>query len=869
MRRLYTTTLLALFMAAPLAAQPVEFDPSDFGKIVVAPRQSAGAGIVLEQAFGDYQNEPVISYGEKSIARRLGHPVGRLDVLYKNGKTGYCTAFIVDTEHLVTNNHCIPGLGDVGVEAAQFVAGYIDPAHPDSAEKFQVSPEALETSAQLDYSVLKVFGDPSARYGEVKLANADPEPSEFLWIIGHPQGQSQHISREGCAAGDPPVSTEGKVVHTCDTLGGNSGSPVFRISDRQVVALHHAGDNRTGFNFAIPMTRILKNSRILKAAAPAGPVGPVGPQGACDVLWGAAEQHGCLGYQTFLDQCGSHPLAPLAQGLAERSCKAGAGGPGTTPKPEPGTDTADTDFRTAQEAALETAKRRRTNVELDIDAARAHQQIVGGLISRMTTARSAARAAGDPGAGEAVALWDEALSKSRDDLDWIRGRTDAMPRFLREIDTATGALDRAETLAELAVAEEDIARHAKDARDWLTAIATRRKGVDDLYPDTEVQVALALKNASAAGGGTGPDPQATLQARIDDALSQAASARTQVAANRSEAERLLRTFETTISAAYAKGIEAQQSSIPGGAEAAKHWQSFARGMAGEVRRVRSRVDGMTEFGTAIDQAVAQLRSARREEEVNDAAARVARALSTSNDWLGQVRDRYGIAEKRFEEAEQQAALLLESTSVQRPAIATRCLEVGAPQFSVEGIEGVPTLDFDEQTAFRICSEAVKVSTEPGVRYALARAQYELGNRQTATETFRELAAEGFIPAQYHLGVAYNSGRGVRKDYARAFEIFEATSRAGFPQGKFSLGVYYSLGRGTRADHQRAGKLLVESVADGYAHTITQLGKLPGATIREIQNDLVRRGVLTTRDVDGAFGPTTRGALNSILGINAR
>ncbi|MGP6088321.1 trypsin-like peptidase domain-containing protein [Antarctobacter jejuensis] len=859
MRRFFSVFSLGLLVATPLAAQPVEFDPADFGKIVVAARQSAGTGIVLEQAFGDYQNEPVITYGEKSIARRLGHPVGRLDVLYKNGKTGYCTAFIVDTQHLVTNHHCIPGVGGVGAQAAQFVAGYIDPANPADAEKFQVALEPVESNAALDYSVLRVFGDPSARYGEVMLADADPEPSEFLWIIGHPQGQSQHISREGCAAGDPPVSTEGKVVHTCDTLGGNSGSPVFRISDRMVVALHHAGDNRTGFNFAIPMTRILKNSKVLKAAVPAGPVGSQGPQGACEVLWGAAQEHGCLGYQTFVQQCGDHPLAALARGLAERSCT--QAGVDKDPGKAPGTETPKTDLTAAIAEAQESTDRRRRNVELDLDAARVHQQIVTNILSQMEREKSAAETLRDPGAAEIVALWEETLRDTRRDGDWIKSRVGSMPRFLSQIDSARGAIDRAQTEAELAVAMEDVDTAAKGARDWLTAIAARRKLMDMVYPDTTVQAALILQGAA---GGAGPDTP-TLEVRIEEALAQAAEARVQIETNAVSAQRLLTAYEQIIAKAYANGAREQQSSAPGSDQAADHWQSVARGLAGEARRIRTRAAGMKDFGDEVDKAVAQLRSARREEDVNDAAARVARALTTSNDWLRQINARYTSAETQLADAAQKASLLMENATPQRTATVLRCLEVGAPQFSVEGIAGVPTLDFDERTAFNLCSEAVKQSDEPAVRYALARAQYELGDRQTATATFRDLAALGFVPAQYHLGVAFNSGRGVRKDDDRAFAIFEETAAKGFPQGKFSLGVYFSLGRGTRADHARAGELLVESVADGYAHTITQLGKLPNATIREIQLNLVQRGLLTSRDVDGAFGPTTRSALNRLLG----
>lgn len=312
--------VFSLLCAAPVAAQPVEFDPADFGKVILAPKQSiGGGGLTFEQAFGDYQNEPILTYGENSLPRRLGRPVGRLDVLYDNGKTGVCTAFIVDAQHILTNNHCIPGVGGLGVEAAQFVAGFVDGAQARGAEKFQVSTRPVETSVPLDYSVLRVFGDPSARFGTVELAAEAPEDAELLWIIGHPQGQAQHISREGCAADDPAVSSEGKLVHSCDTLGGNSGSPVFRITDRKVVALHHAGDNRTGYNFAIPMTRILAKSAVLKAAA----AGPQAPQvdARCEAMLEAAPDYGCAGYETFLETCEAHPLAAMVSRHAERVCE--------------------------------------------------------------------------------------------------------------------------------------------------------------------------------------------------------------------------------------------------------------------------------------------------------------------------------------------------------------------------------------------------------------------------------------------------------------------------------------------------------------------------------------------------------------------
>ncbi len=342
-------TGIGAFAAQASAQAPAEFDPNDFGKIVIQPRQVAGGGggsdsggFVLEQAFGDYQNEPIIEYGENSPAVRLGRPIGRLDMLFNNGKTGFCTAFIVDDQHILTNHHCIPGMdgdpsGQVsGVQAAQFVAGFIKPGRAEGTDRYTVSPQIVETNRELDYTVLRVFGNPSTKYGKLELAMADPEDAEFLWIIGHPQGQAQHISREGCAAATPAISEEGKLVHSCDTLGGNSGSPVIRLSDKRVVGLHHAGDNRTGFNMAIPMTRILPQSKVLKAAAGGAVVAaapaPVAPRAtpvatpppstgnACSALWNEAKAVGCAGYEAYVAECGNHTFASMARRVIEREC---------------------------------------------------------------------------------------------------------------------------------------------------------------------------------------------------------------------------------------------------------------------------------------------------------------------------------------------------------------------------------------------------------------------------------------------------------------------------------------------------------------------------------------------------------------------
>lgn len=866
MRRSLVTSLALALLAVPLHAQPVEFDPSDFGKIVVAKRQSAGTGFVLEQAFGDYQNEPVISYGEKSIARRLGRPVGRLDVLYGNGKTGYCTAFIVDAEHLVTNNHCIPGVGDPGVQAAQFVAGYVDAAHPDTAEKFQVQLQALETSAPLDYSVLRVFGDPSARYGTVELADADPESSEFLWIIGHPQGQAQHISREGCAAADPPVSTEGKVVHSCDTLGGNSGSPVFRISDRQVVALHHAGDSRTGFNFAIPMKRILADSKILKAAAPAGPIAPPPvAQGACEVLWGAAEQHGCIGYQTFLDQCGDHVLAPLARGLADRSCKADV----VTTPPIDVPDPAQTRLKAEIAKGLEAAEQQRAEISKEGAAADRALRSLQGTLTRARARAGDAESSAKPGSAEVAGLWRGVADQIEASLTEAKGRADAMPRLLDDMDRLIETLRGATTQAEVDSASKRAATLSESSRERLAFVVARKTVVDKLFTEGEATVIVLLQDAVRGQG----DTAATLALRRAIQQAQAAAELHLTDSRRFSREALehYAVHETLIRDAYAQATAATAEGGPASADIAALWEALARGLSGESLRMKSRVDGMQRFADTIAAAHAALPDAKTDSDVSTALLRIEGTADLTENWLTQVSTRLASAREQFAETEIKAAALratAESTTA-RPAIVTQCLEVAMPMFAVDGIAGVSRDDFNVGAAELACSAARKVSDDPAVYYGMARALIDRKRYNEALRILQNPRMEGFVPARYSLGVVYNSGLGVRKDYGKALALYQETTNAGYPQGKFSLGVYYSLGRAVRVDHARAGALLVESIADGYAHPITQLHKLPGGTTRAIQQELVARGYLSDRDVDGAFGPTTRRALERLVAAAGR
>ena len=230
------------------------------------------AGVENEVAVQGYNNEPINTYSDAADFRRLGRGVGLLNVMTDAGPFP-CTAFMVDETHLLTNHHCVPGiLKDPRTEATEitsvtFVAGFSEPGLIDESEQFEVAIEPVETSEPLDYSILAVKDVPTDRFPPLPLSDTQAIEGMPYWIIGHPRGLSQHISREGCRAGRPPQEDD-RLRHTCDTLAGNSGSPIIDSSARQVIGLHNSGNSRVGINFGIPMALILKNSSVLKAARP-------------------------------------------------------------------------------------------------------------------------------------------------------------------------------------------------------------------------------------------------------------------------------------------------------------------------------------------------------------------------------------------------------------------------------------------------------------------------------------------------------------------------------------------------------------------------------------------------------------------------
>jgi len=93
------------------------------------------------------------------------------------------------------------------------------------------------TSAEDDWTVVKIRGDTNAEWGSIRLARGNVQKGDRVIIVQHPGGGPKQIAfyhNVVVYAGDK------RVQYLTDTLPGSSGSPVFD-NEWNVVALHHSG----------------------------------------------------------------------------------------------------------------------------------------------------------------------------------------------------------------------------------------------------------------------------------------------------------------------------------------------------------------------------------------------------------------------------------------------------------------------------------------------------------------------------------------------------------------------------------------------------------------------------------------------------
>jgi V8-like Glu-specific endopeptidase len=178
-----------------------------------------------------------------------------------------CTGFLIGEDLLLTNEHCV-ATQEV-CKTTKVLFGLSVNRYGLAIPKEQLRCLQVEKSSfPLDYALLRLEGKPGQRWGKLQLANRAPTAGEKIFIVQHPAGEAKQISDEDCKVAGTSVTgrqVRTDLSHSCDTLGGSSGSPVFAASG-EVIGLHHLGKQSAG-PFA-QLNRAVLSTKIIAELAP-------------------------------------------------------------------------------------------------------------------------------------------------------------------------------------------------------------------------------------------------------------------------------------------------------------------------------------------------------------------------------------------------------------------------------------------------------------------------------------------------------------------------------------------------------------------------------------------------------------------------
>lgn len=178
-----------------------------------------------------------------------GRAVARL--LISGG--GLCTTWRVgNTNRMLTNKHCFSTQAQVSGSEMQFnyqcsTCGGSNPGAGTKVSGLTLYRVSTGGSGELDYALYSVNNFASIQgFGTLYLATSATATGTRMYIPGHGDGSPKRLSiYEDTQGGTLCTVRNGNynswnISYSCDTSGGNSGSPVLNGSHR-VIALHHLG----------------------------------------------------------------------------------------------------------------------------------------------------------------------------------------------------------------------------------------------------------------------------------------------------------------------------------------------------------------------------------------------------------------------------------------------------------------------------------------------------------------------------------------------------------------------------------------------------------------------------------------------------
>jgi TPR repeat protein len=136
--------------------------------------------------------------------------------------------------------------------------------------------------------------------------------------------------------------------------------------------------------------------------------------------------------------------------------------------------------------------------------------------------------------------------------------------------------------------------------------------------------------------------------------------------------------------------------------------------------------------------------------------------------------------------------------------------------------GIP---FDKiDSAIPACERAVrKYPNSTRLIYQLGRAYAKKNDFKTAFVQYQKAADQGYVLAEYNLGVLYEKGWGVAMDEAQAAAWYRKAAQQGFVLAQSNLGNMYRNGQGVAQNYPEALSWLRKAAEQGNARAMGTIG----------------------------------------------
>ena len=108
---------------------------------------------------------------------------------------------------------------------------------------------------------------------------------------------------------------------------------------------------------------------------------------------------------------------------------------------------------------------------------------------------------------------------------------------------------------------------------------------------------------------------------------------------------------------------------------------------------------------------------------------------------------------------------------------------------------------------------------PNELYYKAIDAFDSTNYYTAAKYFLQAAEQGHVEAKFHLGIMYEEGKGLHKDYDNAIKWYLKAAEQGYTPAQYNLGMLYL----TDKQYMEAFNWFLKAAEQGHAGAQNNLG----------------------------------------------